>query len=168
MDGANPLPGTNGWPGPVPCHLGYYGLSNAYPCAADVVQECVSAESNVSTLTPNPMSRKGEQNRTEFRERARINLDLEVVFALRSQSRVVRGTTINFGESGFYCVTGDPLPAGVPIDCEVHIPTKLSTGDVLVLRCVIRVVSVERLDGGAEFGLACEIQNYILDRIPHS
>ena len=71
---------------------------------------------------------------------------------------------------GFYCLLYQAIRPGERIQCEIVVPTHNSQDpdDVVYLRCRAQAVRVEKIGAGAEFGLACRIEDYCVIHGTHS
>ena len=104
------------------------------------------------------------QAQSERRKNLRLPLQWSVHVVRLGARRPLRSKTRNLSSRGFYCVLHERLTTGERIECDLVVPTHTSRScdDVLFLRCQARVVRVERVDAGEEYGLACRIEDYYL------
>lgn len=74
----------------------------------------------------------------------------------------LRTETRDLSRDGFYCLLDHPIRPGERIQCEIVVPTHNSQDpdDIVYLRCRAQAVRVEKIEAGAEFGLACRIEDY--------
>ena len=74
----------------------------------------------------------------------------------------LRTVTRDISKDGFYCLLDQPIRPGERIQCDIVVPTQNSQDpdDVVYLRCNAQAVRVEKIGAGAEFGLACRIEDY--------
>lgn len=75
----------------------------------------------------------------------------------------------DISRDGFYCLLDQAIRPGERIQCEIVVPTHNSQDpdDVVYLRCSAQAVRVEQIGDGAEFGLACRIEDYCVIRGTH-
>ena len=76
----------------------------------------------------------------------------------------LRTETRDISRDGFYCLLDRPVKPGERIQCDIVVPTHNAQdpGDVVYLRCSTLAVRVEKTGVGAQFGLACRIEDYSL------
>ena len=80
----------------------------------------------------------------------------------------MRTEASNISRDGFYCRLTQPIRAGERVECDIVVPTHSSQDpeDVVYLRCSAQAVRVEKIRAGAEFGLACRLDDYcVIHRI---
>lgn len=74
----------------------------------------------------------------------------------------LRSETRDISRDGFYCLLDQPLRPGERIRCDIVVPTHnaQNPNDVVYLRCTAQALRVEKIGAGAEFGIACRIEDY--------
>lgn len=74
----------------------------------------------------------------------------------------LRTETRDISKDGFYCLLDQPVRPGERIQCDIVVPTHNAQDpdDVVYLRCRAQAVRVEKVGAGAQFGLACRIEDY--------
>jgi hypothetical protein len=74
----------------------------------------------------------------------------------------LRTEASNISRDGFYCLLNRPVRPGELIGCDIVVPTHSwqDPDDVIYLRCSAQAVRVEKVRTGAEFGLACRVDDY--------
>src|ERR1035437_3752393 len=100
----------------------------------------------------------------ERRRSRRVHLHWVLYLACNGAGRPFRTRTKNISSDGFYCAVDHPVKPGDQFECDILVPTYASQDpdDVVCLRCRAQAVRVEIIREGAEFGLACRIQDYFL------
>jgi hypothetical protein len=95
-----------------------------------------------------------------------VQLHWDLYLACNGAGRPFPTRTKNISSDGFYCVVEHRVKPGDEFDCAILIPTHASQNpeDVLYLRCRAHAVRVESVGDGAEFGIACRIEDYFLAR----
>ena len=104
----------------------------------------------------------GRTTTPERRRGFRVALQWVIYLVSPNMSRPFRTVTRNISRTGFYCVAAEQFTAGERIECDIVIPTHLRRvpTETMYLRCRARVLRVESLDYGGEYGLACRIEDY--------
>lgn len=79
-------------------------------------------------------------------------------------ARPFKTVTRNISSDGLYCLVDHSVKPGDQFACDILVPTHASQdpNDVFCLRCRAQAVRVEIIEDGANFGLACRIQDYSL------
>ena len=103
----------------------------------------------------------GRKTAPERRRGFRVALHWVVYLVSPNMNRPFRTVTRNISRTGFYCVADERFTAGEQIECDIVIPThqlQAAPPETMYLRCRARVLRVESLDYGGEYGLACRIE----------
>ena len=105
----------------------------------------------------------------ERRRTLRVPLHWTVYLVCGDTQYPLRSVTRDISRDGFYCVIDQPLRQGERIECDIVVPTHRSpnSNDVVYLRCRARAVRAEKI--GADYGIACRIEQYHVTRgaAPH-
>jgi hypothetical protein len=98
----------------------------------------------------------------ERRGSPRAALHWTVYLTWSGTGHPLRTETSDISKDGFYCLLDQPIRPGERIQCDIVLPTHHSEDpdDVVCLRCRAQAVRVEKIGTGAEFGLACRIEDY--------
>jgi PilZ domain-containing protein len=122
-----------------------------------------SAHSALYTESHPEVSTHLSLNRQERRRRVRTPVHLAVYFFGSEHRAAVETVTQNLSSGGFYFVAPIPFPVNEVAFCYIKIPIYQPdrTEQMLALKCRVRVVRVELL-GEAEYGVGCEIEDYLL------
>ncbi len=98
----------------------------------------------------------------ERRSRLRTPVHWPVTFFRPDSPERVESSTLNLSSEGFYCLTDVPFAPGEHILALLHAPSchPAERDATRVLRCQVRVLRVEPLDG--RYGIACRIEDYQL------
>ena len=99
---------------------------------------------------------------SERRKRTRVRVHWPVLLFRAAVPEAVDSVTTDLSSSGFHCSTGVPFEPGESLRCTIKIPSHDPNGKHLErnLECCVRVVRVERRASGAEYGVACHIDEY--------
>ena len=98
----------------------------------------------------------------ERRRSPRATLHWAVYLMCNGARHPLRTVARDISRDGFYCLLDQSIRPGERIQCEIVVPTHNSQDpdDVVYLRCNAQAVRVEKIGAGAEFGLACRIEDY--------
>ena len=121
--------------------------SNASGCLDDTSRETINATEH--TMQP-----------SERRKRRRADLHCTLYIAKSTERRLLKCRTRNISSGGFYCVSDEALTPGEHVQCTIIFPDSGDAGDGFALECSVEVLSVEPLQTGESYGLACRIQDY--------
>lgn len=99
---------------------------------------------------------------SERRKRSRIGVHWPVLLFRNSAPEAVGTVTTDLSSSGFHCSTQIRFEPGESLRCTIKIPSHDPNGKHLErnLDCSVRVVRVERKALGADYGVACHIDDY--------
>jgi hypothetical protein len=66
--------------------------------------------------------------------------------------------------SGFYCYSPESFSPGETLICSIDIPawTPGSADEHLTLECTVEVIWVERVETLQQFGIGCQIHDYVV------
>lgn len=106
----------------------------------------------------------------ERRRSPRATLRWTLYLKGASTAHPLRTVTRNISRDGFYCALDRPLRPGERIDCDIVVPTHnlQDPENVAYLRCSAQVLRVEKIGTGAEFGIACRIEDYTVMHGTHT
>ena len=98
----------------------------------------------------------------ERRRSPRATLHWTLYLRCSGSENPLRTEVSNISRHGFYCLLNQPITPGERINCDIVVPTHSSgdPDDVVYLRCSAQAVRVEKVLSGAEFGLACRVDDY--------
>jgi c-di-GMP-binding flagellar brake protein YcgR len=98
----------------------------------------------------------------ERRRSPRATLHWTLYLMCSGAKHPLRTEARDISRDGFYCLLDQSIRPGERIQCEIVVPTHNSQDpdDVVYLRCRAQAVRVEQIRAGAEFGLACRIEDY--------
>jgi len=98
----------------------------------------------------------------ERRRSPRVSLQWTLYLVCDGGKRRFRTKTRDISPEGFYCVVDHWFQPGELLECDIAVPVHnlKNPNEVVYLRCRAQAVRVERAAGGAEFGLACRIEDY--------
>jgi hypothetical protein len=98
----------------------------------------------------------------ERRRSPRVKLHWTLYLMLNGTTHPLRTETRDISSDGFYCVLDQPIRPGERIKCDLVVPTHNSQDpdEVVYLRCSAEALRVEKIGSGAEFGLACRIEDF--------
>jgi hypothetical protein len=110
------------------------------------------------------LSATTESTRISERRRShRVPLRWTLFVALPGGTYPKRTATENLSRDGFYCLFDEPVTAGQYVDCDIVVPSHLpDCKELMSLRCRAQVIRVEKIDGSAQYGFACRIEDYRL------
>jgi PilZ domain len=97
----------------------------------------------------------------ERRKRCRIGVRWRILLSRNlSGEGATETTTENLSSDGFYCRSTIPIGAGELLFCRIYLPTADSGCGASHLECRVRVVRVEKIGAGDNYGLACLTEDY--------
>ena len=134
-------------------------LTDLYP----MMRHAAASEPLIESIGGNQASLNAS---VERRRSPRATLHWTLYLRCSGGVSPVRTEAINISRDGFYCLLNHPIRPGERIQCDIVVPTHSSQdpGDVVYLRCSAQAVRVEKVRTGAEFGLACRVDNYCILR----
>ena len=100
----------------------------------------------------------------ERRRSPRATLHWTLYLTCDGTRHPLRTEARDISRDGFYCLLDQPIKPGERIKCDIVVPTHSSQDpeDVVYLRCNAQAMRVEKIETGAEFGLACRIEDYFV------
>jgi PilZ domain len=98
----------------------------------------------------------------ERRSNARVSLDWTVQLTCDAAGFRLRSRTRNISPNGFYCIVNQWIKPGDRFECDIAVPVhdRGRSGDAVYLRCRVLALRIEPGPTGADFGLACRIEDY--------
>lgn len=98
----------------------------------------------------------------ERRRSPRASLHWRLYLSCAEAHIAFRTVSQDISRYGFYCLLNQAIAPGAQIQCDFAVPTHRSQDpdDIVYLRCSAEAVRLERFHAGAEFGLACRVEDY--------
>jgi len=97
-----------------------------------------------------------------------VSLHWTVYLARDGGERRHRTKTRDISPGGFYCVLNQFVQLGEQLECDIVVPVHSlrNPEEAIYLRCRVQAVRVEKMPTGADFGVACRIEDYRVVRGP--
>jgi hypothetical protein len=124
----------------------------------------LQAASPINGTTLHPAPDAARMPLGERRRRPRAALQWRIHIYRSGHSDPLVSTSKNISSQGFYCLAQESCEPGECLECSIFIPTQQAGEDTLRLKCSARVLRVEPAPN-AGFGLACQIEDYTLERL---
>ncbi len=100
------------------------------------------------------------------RRNPRVRLQCPVVLWDPGEGSVLRTSTDNISCEGFYCSTPRSFDIGTRLEALLEVPcdglSGNGSGGNLVLQCDVHVVRIDQKRSGAAFGVAFEIESFMV------
>ena len=99
-----------------------------------------------------------DSNRLERRGAQRF--ELHVPLAVRFEGQAVPGFTQDLSAHGIFFYTEANLPEGVVVELTFTMPSEITLGESMPVRCLGRVLRVAVPQGGQRHGIAVRLDSY--------
>jgi len=114
----------------------------------------------MSANTGDPFSES--TGRLDRRRRQRAAVHWSVQFHRPDATDLLATETQDLSSDGFYCRSSAVFTPGELVDCTLRVPAHRprASGEMLLVKCRVRIVRIDDADSRGLYGIGCRIEDF--------